>query len=128
MGTEVFAPLRAAGVTERELEIFWLVADRLHNREIAERLRVSVRTVESHVSSLLRKLGGVGRQSLVDAAAELRAPRDALPRPLSSFVGREREMAEVGALVSAHRLVTLTGPAGAGKTRLALHVAGEASG
>jgi predicted ATPase/DNA-binding CsgD family transcriptional regulator len=122
-------PLRAAGVTRRELEIFWLVADRLHNKEIAERLHVSARTVESHVSSLLGKLGAPDRQALVEAGARLRdrsRSRDSLPRPVSSFVGRGDEIEEILRLVSAHRLVTLTGPAGAGKTRLALHVAAAA--
>jgi hypothetical protein len=47
----------------------------------------------------------------------------ALPVPLTSFVGRERETEEIAALLQGHRLLTLTGPAGAGKTRLALHVA-----
>ncbi|MER6590677.1 LuxR C-terminal-related transcriptional regulator [Micromonospora purpureochromogenes] len=118
--------LRHAGVTARELDVFWLVGDRLHNREIAESLHVSERTVESHVSSLLRKLGGTNRLSLVDAAVRLRNRRvsgGALPRPLSSFVGRGTETHDLLRLVPVHRLVTLTGPAGAGKTRLALHLA-----
>jgi hypothetical protein len=42
-----------------------------------------------------------------------------LPAPLTSFVGRERELAEVAALLATHRLVTLSGPGGTGKTRLA---------
>lgn len=119
-------PLRAAGVTPRELDVFWLVSDRLNNREIAESLRLSERTVESHVSSLLRKLGGSNRLALVDAAAQFRARREpgsALPRPLSSFVGRSKEIDDLLRLVDVHRLLTLTGPAGTGKTRLALHVA-----
>ncbi len=46
-----------------------------------------------------------------------------LPAQVSSFVGREAELAEVSALVGGSRLVTLTGAGGAGKTRLGLQVA-----
>jgi predicted ATPase/DNA-binding NarL/FixJ family response regulator len=46
-----------------------------------------------------------------------------LPLQLSSFVGREQEIAELKRLLTAARLVTLTGPGGSGKTRLALQVA-----
>ncbi|MFI6321136.1 LuxR C-terminal-related transcriptional regulator [Nonomuraea sp. NPDC050556] len=118
------------GVTPREYEVFWLVGDRLHNQEIADTLGLSARTVESHVSSLLRKFGGNNRQALVEAAARLRArpdPGSVLPRPLSSFVGRTGETADLLKLVGAHRLLTMTGPAGTGKTRLALHLAHEAT-
>ena len=48
-----------------------------------------------------------------------------LPRQVSSFVGRERELAELGELVRRRPLVTLTGVGGVGKTRLALQVAAE---
>jgi MoxR-like ATPase len=41
----------------------------------------------------------------------------------TSFIGREREVAEVTAAMRAHRLVTLTGVGGVGKTRLATDVA-----
>ncbi len=44
---------------------------------------------------------------------------------LTSFVGRERELVEIKRLLSASRLVTLVGPGGAGKTRLALEVAAD---
>jgi predicted ATPase/DNA-binding CsgD family transcriptional regulator/transcriptional regulator with XRE-family HTH domain len=47
-----------------------------------------------------------------------------LPIALTSFVGREREVAEVRRLLGATRLLTLTGAAGCGKTRLAIEVAG----
>lgn len=50
-----------------------------------------------------------------------------LPTQLTSFVGRERELAEAGALLAANRLVTLTGPGGTGKTRLSLQVAANAA-
>jgi predicted ATPase/class 3 adenylate cyclase len=50
-----------------------------------------------------------------------------LPTQLTSFVGRERELGEAGALLVASRLVTLTGPGGTGKTRLSLQVAANAA-
>lgn len=46
-----------------------------------------------------------------------------LPRPLSSFVGRERECAAVASLIDSRRLVTLCGTGGLGKTRLSIEVA-----
>ncbi len=48
-----------------------------------------------------------------------------LPRQLTSFIGREKEMAEVRRLLSGASLVTLVGSGGAGKTRLALQVAAD---
>src|SRR5438093_4788702 len=51
-----------------------------------------------------------------------------LPRPASSFVGRERETAEVAELVRGHRFVTLSGPGGSGKTRLSIEAASELVG
>lgn len=53
------------------------------------------------------------------------ALRTNLPAVLTSFIGREREIREVTRLLASSRLVTLTGPAGGGKTRLALRVAAE---
>jgi predicted ATPase/class 3 adenylate cyclase len=48
-----------------------------------------------------------------------------LPAQLATFIGRDREIGEVRALVGSARLVTLTGAGGAGKTRLGLRVAAE---
>jgi predicted ATPase/predicted Ser/Thr protein kinase len=48
-----------------------------------------------------------------------------LPAQLTSFVGREREIAEVVRMLGTTRLLTLTGPPGTGKTRLSLRVAAE---
>ena len=52
-----------------------------------------------------------------------RAASHNLPAPVSSFVGRERELADLRAMLATHRLVTLTGVGGIGKTRLALQLA-----
>ena len=54
---ELPGQLRALGVTEREADVLRLVAQGLGNREIAERMFLSPRTVEKHVASLLAKTG-----------------------------------------------------------------------
>ncbi|AVT35471.1 BTAD domain-containing putative transcriptional regulator [Plantactinospora sp. BB1] len=59
---------------------------------------------------------------------ELAGAAVGLPGQLSSFVGREEELARVGKLLGEGRLVTLHGPGGAGKTRLAIEAAGRQSG
>jgi predicted ATPase/class 3 adenylate cyclase len=51
-----------------------------------------------------------------------------LPAPRTSFIGREREMAEVKHALAVSRLLTLTGAGGSGKTRLALEVARDLAG
>jgi predicted ATPase len=53
--------------------------------------------------------------------------RNNLPLQLSSLVGRDRERTEAGMLLAERRLLTLTGPGGSGKTRLALAVANDAT-
>jgi non-specific serine/threonine protein kinase len=55
-------------------------------------------------------------------------PRTSLPIPLTSFIGRGRELAEVRRLLGTARLLTLTGTGGVGKTRLALQVVVEQPG
>src|SRR5579859_3507142 len=48
-----------------------------------------------------------------------------LPADVSGFVGRDDELARLSGLLAASRLVTVTGPGGVGKTRLALRAAAE---
>ncbi|NRQ30288.1 AfsR/SARP family transcriptional regulator [Nonomuraea sp. NN258] len=57
------------------------------------------------------------------AAPAAREPGRNLPFPVTGLVGRDIEIAQVTALLAEHRLVTLTGPGGIGKTRLALETA-----
>ena len=54
-----------------------------------------------------------------------RAQRSTLPEALTSFIGRERELAEIKGLSQGKRLLTLVGAGGVGKTRLALQFAAE---
>ncbi|MFB9180120.1 LuxR C-terminal-related transcriptional regulator [Dactylosporangium sucinum] len=123
-----------AGISGREAEVLALVGVHLSNAEIGARLYISVRTVETHVASLLRKLGAADRRALAQVAAEWsRAARggraaSGLPAPVTAFVGRARERAELAAAVAAHRQVSAVGPGGVGKTRLALAVAADAAG
>jgi predicted ATPase/DNA-binding SARP family transcriptional activator len=67
-------------------------------------------------------------QQLLAPAPDAAAARSGnLPRQLTSFVGRERERAYIARLLGRARLVTLTGPGGCGKTRLALEAAADAT-
>lgn len=66
--------LRAAGVTGREWEVLGLLGERLSNREIAERLYLSPRTVEKHVERLLHKTGADARSGLGRLARETLGP------------------------------------------------------
>ncbi|MDX6664360.1 MAG: hypothetical protein QOG68_566, partial [Solirubrobacteraceae bacterium] len=75
---------------------------------------------------LTRRLGPKSAPESVSAADRASAgsrPVGNLPLQLTSFVGRERALAEIVGLAGRHRLVTLTGPGGCGKTRLALEAA-----
>ena len=118
------------GVSAREAEVLAAIGEHLTNAEIAARLFISVRTVESHVSSMLRKLQVEDRRALAAIAARLPAadPGDTgkimvpLPAPLTSFIGRSAERAALTSVVRGHRMVTAVGPGGVGKTRLVLSV------
>jgi transcriptional regulator with XRE-family HTH domain len=120
----------------------------LSQEALAERAHVSARAISSYerglrqapyrgsLAQLIRalQLSPVERQRLEAAVQRRRAPRSSggtsnyrtnLPVQRTSFVGRGRETAEVTRLLERTRLLTLVGSGGCGKTRLALHVAGE---
>jgi DNA-binding CsgD family transcriptional regulator len=130
-------------ISRREAEVHGLVRENLTNAEIAARLYISERTVESHVSSLLRKLRASNRRELarrapdaVDGAGRGAVAGPDLPPLLelladaATFVGRERErellrrqwqLARAG-----HTLVVVvSGEAGIGKSRLVSEFAAE---
>ncbi|MGH2830879.1 MAG: helix-turn-helix transcriptional regulator, partial [Actinomycetota bacterium] len=67
---DVPAPLSARGVTSREMDVLRMIGEGLGNREIAARLFLSARTIETHVASLLRKLEVGSRAGLKETAAE----------------------------------------------------------
>jgi tetratricopeptide (TPR) repeat protein len=114
------------------------LAERLTNAEIAARLFVSERTVESHVTALLRKLEATNRRELAEIATREQArDRDKrLPAMLellvepAGFVGRVSERRRLGQLwrecvTGPLRVAVITGEAGIGKSRLAAEFAAE---
>jgi predicted ATPase/DNA-binding CsgD family transcriptional regulator len=122
----------AVGPTSaREDEVLGLVGDGLTNAQIAGRLFISVRTVESHVSALLRKLELPDRHALAAHVARATAGSGGglrgAPEAFTSFVGRRDDLAAVADALANARLVTLTGPGGIGKTRLAIQAGRQAS-
>jgi ATP/maltotriose-dependent transcriptional regulator MalT len=111
----------------------------LTQREIAQKLVIAQGTVKWYNKQIYQKLDVHSReQAVVKAklagllqtqpavsAYNLENFKHNLPAHLTSFVGRESEIAEVKRLLGTTRLLTLTGPPGTGKTRLGLRVAAE---
>lgn len=123
-------------ISTREAEVLDLVGGHLTNGEIAARLYISVRTVESHVSSLLRKVGVADRRALA-AYAAMRAGGEgsgddgqpllgrlssSLPELVGPLWGRESDLRSLAQMVRDHRIVTISGPGGVGKTRTAVEL------
>lgn len=122
-------------LTWREQEVLALLAERLTNREIGDRLHLAETTVKSHVGSIIGKLGVKNRRQVVERAKELglldpdkkntTRVTHALPAQPTPFIGRVDELAEILHLLDETRLLTLTGAGGIGKTRLALRAASD---
>ena len=127
-------------LTSRELEVLRLKARRRTNAEIAEQLVLSLTTVKWYVRQIYNKLGVRNRAEAIVAARQLDlldqsdrkkvARRYTLPAAATPFIGRKAELHDLLELVESDvaRLITLTGPGGIGKTRLALQIARELDG
>ena len=103
-------------------------------RETLQRLIAALQLVPDHAAELERagQPSPRPRRALSSLASMTRGSRGAgrprrhnLPVQVTSFVGRERDLAELATRLRTARLLTLTGTGGCGKTRLALQVAGE---
>ena len=126
-------------LSAREVQILRLISDGLSNREIAQKLSLSLDTIKWYNKQIYGKLGVSSRSQATKLAAgqgilEQKIPAEQgeekgrpgnLPAQLTSFVGREKEIAQIRDLLRSHRLVVLTGAGGSGKTRLALQEAAE---
>jgi non-specific serine/threonine protein kinase len=124
-------------LTERELEILRLVEEGCTNREIAQKLVLSLETIKWYNKQMFSKLGVHNRTQAVAVARATGVlgapsetpehptftPRHNLPAQVTSFIGRQQEILQVQRLLAGTRLLTLSGPPGTGKTRLALQVA-----
>ena len=125
-------------LTQREMDILSLLETDLSSREIAKALTIATGTVNWYIHQIYAKLGVHQRREAVRRAKELGllsaasagqapsiepSPKHNLPLQLTSFIGREKEIAEVKRLLNSTRLLTLTGVGGTGKSRLALQTA-----
>jgi predicted ATPase/DNA-binding NarL/FixJ family response regulator len=124
-------------LTRREMEILTLLDENRSNQEIAQSLAVTFPVVKRYVQQIYIKLGVENRRQALAKAKEIgllvesplistpiQHPNN-LPNQLTSFFGREHDIAEVKQWLIDYRLVTLTGPGGCGKTRLALEIASD---
>src|SRR3972149_5979436 len=123
----------------REEEILALISEGFSNQEISQRLNLSLDTIKWHNRHLFQKFGAKNRLQAVKMAhlygllpprmanskAESAPHNHNLPSPMTVYIGREKEIESVRKMLTQHRLVTLTGTGGTGKTRLALQVAEE---
>jgi predicted ATPase/DNA-binding CsgD family transcriptional regulator len=80
--------------------------------------------IQSDLGISSRMLGGLDGGGAM-AVTDIGVLAGTLPAELTSFVGRRRELGEARRLLSAGRLLTLTGPGGVGKTRVALRLADQ---
>jgi non-specific serine/threonine protein kinase len=95
------------------------------HRDTLARLVAALRLAPAAEAELRNAARRAPHQRSDDASERLTPGGGGLPAALTSFVGREREIAELSGLLESVRLLTLTGVGGCGKTRLALEIARE---
>jgi non-specific serine/threonine protein kinase len=141
---------RAGGASLGHLLRRWRAERGVTQEELAEQVGIS----SGSLSALERDRARPRRYTLDRLLAELALPPEAaaeivqawrtggqaapyplresssteVPRPLTSFVGRRRALSDTQRLLSDHRMLTLTGVGGVGKTRLALQLASNTAG
>ncbi len=124
-------------LTPREQEILILIGDQLTNRQIGEELTIALSTVKWYVRQIYGKLGVENRAQAVARARHLgllseaeqqSGTRHNLPEARTPFIGREQELSTLAKLLADPqvRMITIVGPGGIGKTRLALEAARNA--
>jgi predicted ATPase/transcriptional regulator with XRE-family HTH domain len=105
-----------------------LAVDRLAHpaQELPQIALVPPNTLSSE--AVIFPFGRITSRSETKSFPSSSKPISNLPAPLTTFIGREKEQSEVIKLISKHRLVTLTGPGGVGKTRLSIKVGEQVLG
>jgi len=113
-----------AAITLRKIE----AEERKPSAEIVDQLINILEIPQSEKDNFLKFARGdwtkaPGENSTTKPWQATKSTRTNLPTSLTSFIGREKELAEVVDLLAQHRLVTLMGPGGMGKTRLSIEAA-----
>jgi predicted ATPase/DNA-binding XRE family transcriptional regulator len=121
---EIARQVGCSAITLRKLE----AEERRPSKQIAERLANVLKLAPDDHAAFQRFARGDPFAVPADAKPTSKSeppetPPHNLPLQLTSFIGREKEIAQVRELLRAARLVTLTGPGGTGKTRLTLEAA-----
>ncbi len=128
------------GLSKRAVEILRLLDEGLSDREIADRLVMTINTVKWYNRQIYSSLGVGSRTQAIARARELHlldedsestppielvshTSRHNLPVETTHFIGRENELNVIKHLLNTVHLLTLVGPPGTGKTRLGLQTA-----
>jgi transcriptional regulator with XRE-family HTH domain len=98
------------------------------SKELALILLGKLGVPQAESEAWLRFARGLSEFPESSADSSVSKPITNLPAPLTTFIGREKEQAEILKLLNKHRLVTLVGSGGVGKTRLSLKIGEQVLG